>query len=696
MTTSSTPRFTNLLIHEKSPYLLQHAHNPVNWHPWGPEAFAKARAEDKLVLVSIGYATCHWCHVMERESFEDEEIARFLNEHFIAIKVDREERPDVDKIYMDALHAMGQQGGWPLNMFATPDGRPVAGGTYFPPEERYGRKSFREVLQILATAWKEQRQDVFSNAEALTAHLRQQAEVRGAVHREWNRAPIEAAVALYKRAYDRKDGGFALQPQNKFPPSMGLMLLLRQHARSGDAQALEMVEHTLRRMVSGGIYDQLGGGLARYSTDYQWTVPHFEKMLYDNALFAQALTEAWLVTGKDFYRAYAEDVLEYIRRDMTGPQGAFYSAEDADSEGEEGKFYVWRPAEVAALLEPEDARAAIAYWDITPAGNFEHGATILTVPRPLAEVAARLGMGQDELAERLQRAREVLFQARGKRPRPLRDDKVLASWNALAISAFARAGRAFGEPGDVAMAERAARFILTQLRDGGGRLLRRWREGEARFKAYLADYAQLAVACLDLYEATGRLEWFDHALALMREVNRLFRNPEGPYFDTGGDAEPLLARTSEGYDGVEPSGNSAAALAFLRLHAYGVREGFDVDALRIFSGFAQYLHQAGVSFSAMLAALHFHLAPPREIVIVGDPAAPETQALLAVTHRRYLPDAVLAFAAPGDVAEAARHIPLLEGRQAIGGKATAYVCRDMACQLPVHTPDELERQLAAP
>jgi hypothetical protein len=695
MTASPAPKFTNLLAQEKSPYLLQHAHNPVNWHPWGEQAFAKARAEDKLLLVSIGYATCHWCHVMERESFENEETARYLNEHFVAIKVDREERPDVDKIYMDALHAMGQQGGWPLNMFATPDGRPVAGGTYFPPDERYGRRGFREVLEVLAGAWKQQRQDIFNNAEALTAHLQQQAGLRSMTGQQWDHSPIEAAVALFKRAFDRTHGGFTLQPQNKFPPSMGLMLLLRHHARTGDAEALAMVEQTLHRMLSGGIYDQLGGGLSRYSTDPQWTVPHFEKMLYDNALFAQALVEAWQVTKRDFYRAYAEDVLEYVRRDMSSPAGAFYSAEDADSEGEEGKFYVWRPAEVATLLDGEDARAAMTYWNITPAGNFEHAATILTAPRPLAEVAQSMAMGEEQLAERLQRARETLFLARCKRIRPLRDDKVLTSWNALTISAFAKAGRAFGDPAHVETAARAARFLLAHLRDPDGRLLRRWREGEARFKAYLVDYSQLAIACLDLYEVSGRAEWFDHALALMRDVNRLFRNPDGPYFDTGSDAEPLLARNMEGYDGVEPSGNSSAALAFLRLHAYGVREGFDQDALRIFSGFTEHLSKTGVSFAAMLNALAFHLAPPREVAIVGDPAAADTQALLAALHTRFLPDTVLAFAAPGEVAALGERIPLLEGRLAVGGRATAYVCRDRICQLPVHRLEELVTQLGA-
>ncbi|MCZ6627818.1 MAG: thioredoxin domain-containing protein, partial [SAR324 cluster bacterium] len=388
MSAATKPAHTNRLAQEKSPYLLQHAHNPVDWYPWGEEAFAKAAGEDKMVLVSIGYATCHWCHVMERESFENEETARFLNENFVTIKVDREERPDVDKIYMDSLHALGQQGGWPLNMFTTPDGRPVTGGTYFPPEAAHGRKSFREILELLLDAWRNNRAAILENAELLTRHLQEQARPGGSQHRQWNYEAVEAALEAYAQAFDSKDGGFTLQPQNKFPPSMGLMLLLRHHARTGDSAVLEMVELTLKKMIAGGIYDQLGGGRSRHSTEYRSLVPHVEKMLYDNALFVQALTEAHLATGKAIYRAYAEDVLAYVRRDMTSPEGAFYSAEDADSEGVEGKFYVWSPGEVEALLEAEDARCAMAYWDISPQGNFE-GDSIPNTPRGLAEVAAQ-------------------------------------------------------------------------------------------------------------------------------------------------------------------------------------------------------------------------------------------------------------------------------------------------------------------
>ena len=686
-------RHTNLLIHEKSPYLLQHAHNPVDWHPWGEAAFEKARREDKMLLVSIGYATCHWCHVMERESFEDEQTAGFLNEHFVAIKVDREERPDVDKIYMDSLHALGQQGGWPLNMFAAPDGRPVAGGTYFPPDRSHGRPSFREVLQYMAESWRGNRDAMLNNARALTEHLQSRAQLDGQTAGGWDSSFVERTVASFAASFDAVQGGFLHNGTNKFPPSMGLMLLLRHHARCADTQALRMVEHTLRRMRAGGIYDQIGGGLSRYSTDHQWLVPHFEKMLYDNALFTQALTETFLVTGDAFYREAAEDVIAYVLRDLCSPEGAFYSAEDADSEGVEGKFYVWTPAEVRAALPRADAERALAFWQITPGGNFENGASIPNSPDRQEAVAKRLGITEAELRESLERARAKLLEARSRRVRPLRDDKVLTSWNALMISALAKAGRAFGEPRHLEAAARAGRFILDHLRDRDGRLLRRWREGEARHKAYLVDHAQMAVACLDLYESGFDPAWFSAALELMRQVNRLFRNDRGPYFDTGSDAETLIARTVEGYDGVEPSGNSAAAQAFLRLHAYGVREGFEDDALRILSGFRQHLEQAGAGHPAMLSALDFHLAPPAEVAVIGERGDAETQAMLMRVQRRFHRAAVAAFAEPNELEQAASLVPLLEGRTAPGGHATAYVCRNQRCQLPVYSADELAAQL---
>ena len=692
----------NRLIHEKSPYLLQHAHNPVDWYPWGEEGFEKAKKEDKMVLVSIGYATCHWCHVMERESFEDPALASYLNENFVAIKVDREERPDVDKIYMDALHALNQQGGWPLNMFVTPDGKPVTGGTYFPPDNRYGRPSFRHVLQIIARTWKNERERIHQTAESLTTHLQKQAAMvtPQSVNLDWSAE--DQTVDSFKRSFDPEEGGFTLQPQNKFPPSMGLMLLLRHYRRTADPLALAMVEKTLKKMKNGGIYDQLGGGLSRYSTDYQWLVPHFEKMLYDNALFTTALIEAYQVTGNRFYQEAAEDVLSYIQRDMRSPEGAFYSAEDADSEGEEGKFYVWNAEEILNILGPEVGQQACLYWHVAgpgvkKGGNFE-GKNILHRPCSEEEIAKQLGISVQTLLQNMEKARHELLKVRSQRVRPLCDDKILTSWNALMISQFARAGRVFARPyyGEVAL--RAAQFIFSDLVTAEKRLLRRYRQGEARFPAYLCDYAQLAAACLDLYEYSYQLQWLEKAIQLASEINRLFKNEFGPYYDVGIDAEKLLARNMEGYDGVEPSGNSTAALVFLKLAAYGIEGSYLEDAQRILKGFAPYLKEAGVSFAAMHWALHWLLSHVKQLVIVGELSEQKTEALLKVAREGFYPNLVTVFVPQSEVAQdrlscISQSIPLAVGRVALQGKATAYVCQNMLCQLPVHTPEALKEQL---
>ena len=684
--------FSNKLIHEKSPYLLQHAHNPVNWYPWGTAAFEKAKSEDKLLLVSIGYATCHWCHVMERESFEDPELAAFLNAHFVPVKVDREERPDVDKIHMDALHALGQQGGWPLNMFVTPEGKPITGGTYFPPQPMYGRKSFRELLETLASIWKNEREKIFTTADQLTAHLQQKAVPASTGHPELNWEAEEQTVTLFRESYDSQHGGFKQQQQNKFPPSMGLMLLLRHYKRTGDAHSLEMVEKTLQKMFAGGIYDQLGGGLSRYSTDHEWLVPHFEKMLYDNSLFVWVLIETFQITKKHLYENAVRDILNYVARDMTSPDGAFFSAEDADSEGVEGKFYVWSKAEVLKILGAESGELACAFWDITEHGNFE-GSSIPNRPRSDEDVAAQFRITPEEMRKTLRASREKLMAVRSKRVRPLLDDKVLTSWNALMISAFARASRVFNDPEFEKMATRAADFIFNNLFDDSGRLLRRWREGEARFPAYLCDHAQLAVACLDLYETTYDPAWFRKAVELSDEINRLFRNEDGPYYDTGIDGEVLLTRNAEAYDGVEPSGNSSLAQAFLRLRAYGLAPQYYEDAQRIFRSFAPHLEQAGVSFSAMLCGLHFSLSAAKEVVISGRRGEAETELLLAELRCEYHPNIVVSFVENGKNPETEKIIPLASGRAMVNDCATAYVCQNQTCQIPVHSVDELRQLL---
>ena len=684
--------FSNKLIHEKSPYLLQHAHNPVDWHPWGTAAFAKAKEEDKLLLVSIGYATCHWCHVMERESFEDPELAAFLNAYFVPVKVDREERPDVDKIHMDALHALGQQGGWPLNMFVTPEGKPVTGGTYFPPRPMYGRKSFRELLETLALIWKDEREKIFTTADQLTAHLQQKAVPTADGHPELNWEAEGQTVAQFRESYDSQHGGFKQQQQNKFPPSMGLMLLLRHYKRTGEAHSLEMVEMTLQKIFAGGIYDQLGGGLSRYSTDYEWLVPHFEKMLYDNSLFVWALIETFQITKNPLYESAVRDVLAYVSRDMTSPAGAFFSAEDADSEGVEGKFYVWSKAEVLKILGAESGELACAFWDITENGNFE-GSSIPNRPRSDEDVAAQFRITPEEMRKTLRTAREKLMAVRSKRVRPLLDDKVLTSWNALMISAFARASRVFNDPEFEKMATRAADFIFNNLFDDSGRLLRRWRDGEARFPAYLCDHAQLSVACLDLYEATYDPVWFQKAVELSDKINRLFRNPDGPYYDTGTDGEVLLTRNAEGYDGVEPSGNSSLAHAFLRLRAYGLAPQYYEDTQRIFRGFAQHMEQAGVSFSAMLGGLHFSLSVAKEVVISGRRGEADTELLLDELRREYHPNIVVSFVENGESPETEKIIPLASGRAMVNDSATAYVCQNQTCQIPVHSVEELRQLL---
>jgi len=684
--------FSNKLIQEKSPYLLQHAHNPVDWFPWGNEAFEKAKKENKLLLISIGYATCHWCHVMERESFEDPKLAKFLNAHFVPVKVDREERPDVDKIYMDALHALGQQGGWPLNMFVTPEGKPVTGGTYFPPQPMYGRTSFSQLLEKLAEIWKEEPEKIISTANHLTSHLRQQAVPSVSEFTQMNWKIEEQTVAQFRESFDSRNGGFNQQPQNKFPPSMGLMLLLRHYKRTGEGNSLKMVEKTLQKMYAEGIYDQLGGGLSRYSTDYEWLVPHFEKMLYDNSLFVWALIETFQITKNVIYEKMIRDVLDYVARDMTSFEGAFFSAEDADSEGVEGKFYVWSKVEVLEIVGTEIGELACVFWDITEHGNFE-GSNIPNRPHSDEFVALQFGITKEEMWEKLRIAREKLMNVRSKRIRPLLDDKVLTSWNSLMISAFAKASRVFNDLKFEKMATRAADFIFKNLFNDSGRLLRRWREGEARFSGYLCDYAQLTVACLDLYETTYDQSWFRKATELSKDTNRLFRNPNGPYFDTGNDEEVLLTRNAEGYDGVEPSGNSSLAHAFLRLHAYGLAHEYFDDAQRIFQSFVSNLEKNGFSFSAMLSGLHFSLSGVKEVVISGRRGEEETELLLAEIRREYYPNIVVSFLENGENQETENVIPLASGRVMVDDGATAYVCQNQVCRLPVHSVKDLRALL---
>ena len=552
----------NRLENETSPYLLQHKDNPVDWYPWGEEAFEKARAEDKPVLLSVGYSACHWCHVMERESFEDEATARLMNEGFVSIKVDREERPDVDSIYMAATQAMTRHGGWPMTVFMTPDGAPFYAGTYFPPVPSRGMPAFGQILTSLSEAYKNRRDEVLKSAEGVREYL--QAATSASIPRTGLSEGLlnDAANALVGQL-DNRFGGFGGAP--KFPQAMNLEVLLRHHARTGDRSALSGAELTLRSMASGGIYDHLGGGFARYAVDEYWLVPHFEKMLYDNALLARLYLEAYEATGDEFYRRIATETLDYLLRDMTSPEGGFYSAEDADSEGEEGKFYVWTPAEIEAALEPEEAKLALRYWDVTEDGNFE-GKNILNVPRPTEAVAREFGLSAEELADRIGGIRAKLYEVREDRVRPGRDDKVLAAWNGLALRAFALAARVLPEREDyLEAARRNAGFLLGEMKEGG-RLRRSYKDGRARFNGYLEDYACVADGLISLYQATFETRWIEEARDLADATLELFWDGErGAFYDTPSDHEELVTRPRDVYDSAAPSGNSVAVDVLLKL-----------------------------------------------------------------------------------------------------------------------------------
>ena len=686
--------YTNSLINEKSPYLLQHAHNPVNWHSWGDEPFKIAKEKNLPVLVSIGYATCHWCHVMERESFEDPTLAAVLNESFISIKVDREERPDVDSIYMQAVHALGQQGGWPLNVFLTPDGAPFYGGTYFPPERRHNLPSFLDVLQFLINTWMNEQNKIEKQTKAVVGFIRQSSlrDESSATLEDLDFDGEDKALELFEKHYDRLNHGFQFQPQNKFPPSMGLSLLLRQYHRTGHANSLTMTENTLKAMKFGGIYDQIGGGLSRYSTDYRWLVPHFEKMLYDNALFTTALIETYQVTGKKEFADFANDLLQYIDRDMTSKEGAFFSAEDADSEGVEGKFYVWTQEEVEQILGRKTASIAIPYYNITPGGNFE-GKNILNITRDPKTVAKDVGMQEADALKELAIAREKLLEVRSKRIRPLLDDKILTSWNALMISAMAKTGRVLDDAERIQKSARAMEFLLTQLRTPEGKILRRYRDGEARYDGYLFDYTATATACLDLYEATNEPHYIQTAHELMQRVEDKFLSDNGTFHETASDGEELLVRQISGYDGVEPSGNSNAALALLRLSAYLADPSLSLKAEKIFLNFNEELMEHGLNAAFMLQALHLYLGGLKEVAVVGKRNDTATQELRDALRKGFYPNAVFAFAYEDEIENAGKSIPLLRDRKLINGKATAYVCRQGTCLAPVHSVEELAKLL---
>ena len=657
----------NRLAQETSPYLLQHRDNPVDWYPWGEEALGRARAEDRPILLSVGYSACHWCHVMAHESFEDPATAAVMNELFVNVKVDREERPDVDAIYMEAVQAMTGQGGWPMTVFLDPDGGPFYGGTYFPPDEGRGMPSFRMVMEAIVHAWATQREEIREKAPGTRARLgaigglEPQADLPG-------KSDLEAAVTKLVGDADRRNGGFGGAP--KFPPASALELLISR----GGAEELAVVEETLDAMLAGGIYDQIGGGFARYSVDAVWLVPHFEKMLYDNALLAPAYLHGWQLLGHERYRRVCEETLDWMLREMRGPEGGFYSALDADSEGEEGRFYVWTPEQIREVLDPTAAEAVIAFYGVSEGGNFE-GSNILRLAG---------GAGAEPPAE-LAAARRALYEARAKRVWPGLDDKCLTSWNALAVSALAEAGAVLDRPDYLDAAASCASFLLETLRDPEGRLLRTYKDGDARLNAYLEDHAFLLEALLTLYEASFEPTWFESARALAETMIERFGDAErGGFFSTSSDHEELIARRKEIGDHPIPSGNSAAALGLLRLAALSGEGRYEAEAvgvIRLFFGPAlSHPH----SFGHLLRALDFLLAPTREMALVGADLA----ALAAVVRSTFRPHLVLAGGPEGS-----EEPPLLAGRETVDGAAAAYVCENFACKLPLTDPAELANQL---
>ncbi len=655
----------NRLAQETSPYLLQHRDNPVDWHPWGAEALERARAEDRPILLSVGYSACHWCHVMERESFEDEATAAYMNEHFVNVKVDREERPDVDAIYMEAVQSMTGHGGWPMTVFLDPDGVPFYGGTYFPPDDSRGMPSFPMVMEAIVDTWESRREEIRERAagtrERLGAigRIEPESELPGA-------AELDAAVAQLLDAADREHGGFRGAP--KFPPASALELLLTRGETA-------VVEATLDGMLAGGIYDQVGGGFARYSVDAVWLVPHFEKMLYDNALLARAYLHGWQTLGHERYRRVCEQTLDWMLKEMRGPEGGFYSALDADSEGEEGRFYVWTPAQIRAVLGAgAGTDAVLAHYGVTEGGNFE-GASILHLA----------GGAGAPAPEGLDAARAALYAARAKRVWPGLDDKRLTSWNALAIAALAEAGAVLERPDYVEAAASCASFLLDAVRDDEGRLLRTYKDGDARLNGYLEDHAFLLEALLTLYESSLEAEWFEQARALAETMVERFGDDErGGFFSTSSDHEQLIAHRKEIGDHPIPSGNSAAALGLLRLAALTGERRYENEARRVLDLFAKPAVGHPETFAHLLRALDFAQAPTREVALVGAGLGE----LAAVVRAAFRPHLVLAGGPEGS-----EQPPLLAGRTAVDGKAAAYVCENFACQLPVTTAEELSAQL---
>jgi uncharacterized protein YyaL (SSP411 family) len=700
---------TNRLASEQSPYLLQHAHNPVDWFPWGPEAFEKARREDKPIFLSIGYSTCHWCHVMERESFENEAIAALMNRDYVPIKVDREERPDVDRIYMTFVQATTGGGGWPMSVWLTPDLQPFFGGTYFPPENRYGHPGFASILTQIAAAWAADRGQIVDSAGDIVEDLRQHVAVEAGRAGAIDRAILDSGFFAFRRTFDTRLGGFG--PAPKFSRPSVHNFLLRYHARTKNPEALDMALLTLREMAKGGIDDQLGGGFHRYSVDERWRVPHFEKMLYDQAQLAISYLEAFQASGDAQYAATARRIFDYVLRDMTSPEGGFFSAEDADSATDparpdlksEGAFYVWSADEIRDGAGQPAADWFCYRYGVEAAGNVADdphgeftGKNILYQAHTVEETAQRFGRPLEEVGAGLLEAGRILLRARSKRVRPHLDDKILTGWNGLMISALARGGAILEEPRYAAAARRAAEFLIARVYDPQtGALLRRYRQGEAAIPAFLDDYALFVQGLLDLYEAQFELRDLELAIRLTEKQMELFEDPEqGAFFASAADDASLVMRIKEDYDGAEPSGNSVAAMNLLRLARFTNRSSFRQSAERTLAAFASRLAATPAALPQMLAACEWLLGEPREIILVGGRGDADTQALLRTLHSRFVPNRVVMLVDSPETRRAlAAGIPSIEVMERIEGRASAYVCRNYTCQLPVTESEKLAELL---
>ena len=686
----------NRLIFEKSPYLLQHAANPVDWYPWGDEAFQKAADQDKPIFLSIGYATCHWCHVMEKESFEDPEVAELINQTFIPIKVDREERPDIDQIYMAVCQAITGSGGWPLTALLTSEKKPFFVGTYFPKESRSGRAGMLDLIPQVADLWENSRDELYSSADQITNHLQNSGSGQPG---KLTRSIIDRAVTGLKGRYDAVQGGFGTAP--KFPSPHNLVFLLRCWYRDKDPELLEMVEKTLRQMRLGGIFDQIGYGFHRYSTDAAWRLPHFEKMLYDQAMLAIAYTEAYQATGKEEYANTIRQIIQYVLRDMTSPEGGFYSAEDADSEGEEGRFYTWTDAQFTEELGEQGGELFSTIFNFQPAGNFLDegsreltGRNLLYLSKPLPEIADELGLPEDDLNTLWEKARQLLFQIREARVHPLKDDKILTDWNGLMIAALAKAGTVLDESEYLRAAKEAADFILDVLRTDDGYLLKRYRSGEAALPAHLDDYAFLAWGLIEIYQADFDPRYLRSALEITELMIKLFWDEEqGGFFFTVKGQSDLIHRTRELYDGALPSGNSIAAMNLVRLARLTSNPEYEKMAHQIGDAFYSQVEQVPIGYTQYLSALLFAYGPSYEVVIAGEPDQASTRKMLDRIQKEYHPHLVLLLR-PGEIdAWLLETVPVLESQLPINGQAAAYVCRDFQCSAPTTDPAEMLKLL---